>query len=508
MSAAPDRLASLRAAAPPAAPLIPRESLQALLLLTALAFATRIWVFGNPVINIDEQFYLLVAERMLQGELPYADIWDRKPIGLFLIYGLAARFFPDPVVGYQLLATLCVIATAWLLFAAARRFTGFGAALGGAAAYAAWLLVFGGIGGQSPVFYNLAMVAAAALTLSAISRPDTRRLTRTGCGVMLLAGIALQIKYTAVFEGVYFGLTLLWAGRRRGRPLPRLAGDGALWIGCALAPTLAAAGVFWRLGHLDAFIQANFLSVAGDSNQLLPALTRLGALAFGLLPFWICLWLARARWRSRDTGDLPGERWILGWLAASFAGFAAFGVFFDHYVLPLLPPVCLAATLAFDSLVRRRLAIALVVGLGAAGGLAKASVDVAANGNRAQIARLAALARPGPGKGCLYVNENYPALYRLTGSCLPTRFAFPQHLALARYRHALGTDQLTELDKLLASRPTAIVIATSPDDDTSPASRQRVLAALRGGYREAGSARVGDATYAVYRSVHPQPAPR
>ena len=27
---------------------------------------------------------------------------------------------------------------------------------------------------------------------------------------MLLAGIAMQIKYTAVFEGAFFGLTLLW----------------------------------------------------------------------------------------------------------------------------------------------------------------------------------------------------------------------------------------------------------------------------------------------------------
>ena len=504
MSSAAQRLVLPR----PAAPLSSRESLQALLVLTALAIATRFWVFGNPVLNIDEQFYLLVAERMVQGDLPYVDIWDRKPIGLFLIYALAVRVFPDPVVGYQLLAALCVIVAAWLLFATARRFVGFGPALAGAAAYPAWLPVFGGIGGQSPVFYNLAMVAAGAVTLAALARPDGRALTRLGCAAMLLAGLAMQVKYTAVFEGIYFGVTLLWAGFRRGRSVPWLAGKALLWIGCALAPTLVAAAAYFRLGHLDAFLQANFLSVAGDSNALLPALVRLAALLFGLVPFWLCLLLARKRWQGGGPGGSPGERWILGWLAAAFTGFALFGVYFDHYMLPLLPPVCLAVSLAFTSQARARLAMVLVVSSGLAGGLARSRLELIENGSRQQIERLAALAKPAPGAGCLYVNEGYPALYRLTGSCLPTPYLFPQHLALSRYRHALGADQLAALGRLLASRPGAIVISTAPDENTRPAARQMLMATLDTGYRLAGTARVGGATYAVYRSLARPPAAR
>ena len=62
-----------------------REGLKALLILAAFALVTRGWIFGNPVVNMDEQFYLFVGERMWQGGLPYVDIWDRKPVGLFLI---------------------------------------------------------------------------------------------------------------------------------------------------------------------------------------------------------------------------------------------------------------------------------------------------------------------------------------------------------------------------------------------------------------------------------------
>jgi hypothetical protein len=56
-----------------------------LLVYTLLALMLRAFTFGSPTIQIDEQFYLLVGDRMLHGALPFVDIWDRKPIGLFLI---------------------------------------------------------------------------------------------------------------------------------------------------------------------------------------------------------------------------------------------------------------------------------------------------------------------------------------------------------------------------------------------------------------------------------------
>ena len=60
---------------------------------------------GYPIIHIDEQFYLLVGDRMLHGAVPFVDIWDRKPIGLFLIYA-ATRLLPastcPPCVSYSM----------------------------------------------------------------------------------------------------------------------------------------------------------------------------------------------------------------------------------------------------------------------------------------------------------------------------------------------------------------------------------------------------------------------
>ena len=470
------------------------ESLKAGLFIAAFTLATRGWIFGNPVIGIDEQFYLLAGDRLLDGMLPYVDIWDRKPIGLFLIYALACALFADPVIGYQLLSALSVALTSWLLFAIARRLTSFPAALAAAAAYPAWLLVFAGVGGQSPTYYNLPMAAAAALVLRIIAHKDDSRLTVRGCAVMLLAGLALQIKYSAVFDGIFFGLTLLWVGRMRGWALPRLAANALLWIASALAPTLAAWAAYAALGQGQAFVQANFLSIFGDINPALTSLARLAGLTFGLSPFWACLWVV---WRHRQT-SAPEARWIMTWAGASFAGFLAFGVYYDHYVLPLLLPMCLVAALAFDRIARRRWAISALIGLGLAGGFGRAIIDRQFYGNGREAAQLAEVIRPHLGTGCLYVNEELPILYWLTDSCLPTRFAFPEHLVLYRYENALGVDQLGELRRVLDQRPSVIVKSTAPDDDTRPASRALLEAGLHRAYRLVGQAPVGATRYEVY----------
>ena len=49
--------------------------------------------FGDPTYHIDEAFYLFVGQQMHDGLLPYADVWDRKPAGLFVLFAIIAQFF-------------------------------------------------------------------------------------------------------------------------------------------------------------------------------------------------------------------------------------------------------------------------------------------------------------------------------------------------------------------------------------------------------------------------------
>ncbi|RZM30870.1 MAG: hypothetical protein EOP67_35995, partial [Sphingomonas sp.] len=205
-------------------------------MLLLVAFALRSPFFGNPVIHSDEQFYLLVGDRLLHGAWPYVDIFDRKPVGLFLIFAAIRSVGGDGVLMYQLAATLVATATAFLVARIVSRLAADDAgpvtSVGAALIYLVWIIVFDGAGGQSAVWGNGLMASAALLVLD--TTRGHRHISLRGAGAMLLIGLAMQIKYTAMFEGIFFGLTLVWAAYRDGRSIGRLTADAALWIGAAL----------------------------------------------------------------------------------------------------------------------------------------------------------------------------------------------------------------------------------------------------------------------------------
>lgn len=456
--------------------------------LLAFALLVRARTFGNPVLGFDEQFYLLVGDRMLQGALPYVDIFDRKPIGLFLIYAAIRELGGDGFLQYKLVACLSVALTAFLVFRAARPIAGVFAAGVAGCLYILWLNITGGEGGQAEVFCNLPMLMAAMLTWQTV-RPGARTVV-LGCAAMLLVGIAIQIKYTVLVEGLFFGVALLWARRRSGSGLAAAAG---LWIGCALLPTALAALVYWWIGALQPFLFANFLSMFGRVHDAHWAeavgLLKLAAILLPLL--LLCVLSMRGR----------ATTFPVLWLGAAILGVLLFGNFLSpHYAIPVLAPACIVAAPFFTNGKYGRpvagllLALALIVGQV---GLARNEVR---NGGRAEALAVAEAAQPH--RGCIYVYDGYPALYMLTHSCLPTRWVFPGHLNTSdeNSAKALGVDPVAEVRRILASRPEVIVDDAPAYEFGNTETRALVEAVLARDYRLDATVKTGTARYRlVYR---------
>ena len=302
-----------------------------------LTLALRLPDIGNPLIDLDEQFYLLVGDRMLHGAIPYVDIWDRKPVGLFLIYAAARAIGGDAWIGYQIVAAMAAMVTAGLIAALARGLANGWGGLAAGAVYLVWIALLGGRGGQAPVFYNGLVAGAALLTWLAIVRPESHR--RHGLWAMLLIGLALQIKPTVVFEGAWFGLALLIAEWRHGSRPTALIGYALTLAGIALVPTLIAYAVYVGIGHGEAWWFANirsiFLRVTPPGEPI--AGGRLIGMALNLMIPAGAAWFGVMR-----SGR--GARWVIGgWLVAAVMGVLAIPPYFNHYALPLVVPIAVLA---------------------------------------------------------------------------------------------------------------------------------------------------------------------
>ena len=430
-------------------------------LLLLVALAARAQTFGNPVLGFDEQFYLLVGDRMLDGFVPFVDIFDRKPIGLFLIYAFIRLLGGEGTVQYQVVAGLFAWTTAFFVWRLARRLGSRTGAIAAAIAYLLWLDFLQGEGGQAAVFFNLPMVIAALLTERLVTRRSAT--APSAIAPMLLVGVAIQIKYTAIFEGIFFGCALLysaWQSLGFGWQLAKMA---ALWTAAALAPTVAAYLWYVAIGHGHEFLFANFFSMWGKLPD--PSETSaIGLLAiFGiLLPLLMCATFPPP---SHPGTQILSRNFVRHWLAAAVAGMVAMRSFSTmQYAMPLLAPTVILAGQRLGRFKpdRRLVWFALLVAFVAT------QMVLASHRSRKGGAREAALmARAAtPRNGCLFVYDGYPALYRLTHSCLLSRFVFPGHLNSANENsvRALGVDPSTEIRIILGKRPDTIVINDPPFD--------------------------------------------
>ncbi|WP_174298381.1 hypothetical protein, partial [Sphingomonas bacterium] len=313
-----------------------------------MTLAARVATVGDPVVHVDEEFYLTVARRMLHGDLLYVDVWDRKPIGLFLLYASVAWLPPGAaVVGYQLLASGFVWLTSLVAAALAARAGWRRGAVAGASLYILWLDIADGQGGQAPAFYNLFTAAAAWATMRAGDREvDARARLRLGLAAMLIVGLALQIKYSVVFEGGTFGLWLLWIEWRASRSVRLLLMRGAAWVAAALLPTTLALGCYAAIGRAQPFLYANFLSIlhrggdplADQRHNLIESTTILAPL--------VLMGIAGVA-RAGDRTTAHRRHFLYAWLLAAILGFAAFGSWFNHYTLPVMLPAGVCAAAAF-----------------------------------------------------------------------------------------------------------------------------------------------------------------
>lgn len=422
----------------------------------------RLSTFGNPNLHVDDSFYFLVGLEMHHGALPYVDIWDRKPLGLFLIYYFITGLSRS-VVGYQIAAWLFAAGTAMTINLIARQWTTVQGGVLAGITYLLMLPLFEGWGGQSPVFYNLFVAAAVLLVLQdrlslAAGRPTWRTFAAMG-----LCGIALTVKQPTLFEGAFLGLYAAFL--LRPRTLVRAA-PVAIWIVLGILPTALIGLTYYGLGHWPEYWQAMVTANLTKGSLPLPGiLLNLLKMSLRLYPL-IAMAAAGAALCGRDA-----RRFLLGWLGAAILGVAVIPNFYTHYALPLLVPLCVLSAFVLQ---RRD------IGIFAAAMAACFSIAIyfpfdfsETWRSRQSLERMAQAIRQHDTGGGLFVADGPVSLYMLSGMRPLSPLAFPPHLVdwIERDTGPVATDRA--VDAILRRKPGVVAIAAIPSTNLSDGQTRR-----------------------------------
>ena len=288
--------------------------------------------------SVDAALFVLAGVRINAGYLPYKDLWDQKPPGLYVFNAVGQRILPilDPWL-VSWLMTVVVIAIATLVLSAILRRrhgrrSAFVWSLVGLIGMAAYPTAMGG--GLTESFAVMPLICA--LWASLRSSPTLRASALTGC----LLGLACLLSLQALPAAVVLLVAAAWQGERWSERLRRAAvvAAGGFVLPLAFAGWLAVQGAL-----PDAFDQiVTFNAAYRNSGYQAPDLVSVSLLLMAglLVPAAVAVvWIVL---RPQAFGRLEWS--CLVWAAGYVLYIAYQGRIYFHYLTLVIPPaVCLAA---------------------------------------------------------------------------------------------------------------------------------------------------------------------
>jgi hypothetical protein len=316
------------------------------LALCALVIAAALPILTYPL-GRDQGEFAVIGRGLLDGKIPYVDLWNPKPPAVFLVYAAAIAAFGRTAEAVRAIDLIVIpptlLAVAWIGRRALGAAGGWLAAALMALAYfneTFWTL------SQNDGVVLLPMALAAVCTVKAV---ETGRLAWAFTGG-ILSGVVIGFKYPfALFPAAL----MVWLTAHRDAPIRQQV--RAAWrfiisfiVGMALTLLI---GALWLalLGALDDLIESARVT-AGYTALTLNIVDLSAALAVAVGYRWahwgVVLALAgvglialiRHRDAQRDLWAL-----ILMWLAAGIGIMLAQGKAYDYHWLPMLPPLALLA---------------------------------------------------------------------------------------------------------------------------------------------------------------------
>lgn len=297
----------------------------------------------------DQGIYAYTGWRLLEGEMPYRDVYTFKPPGTVFLHALSQVLFGPTIAAIRwldlVLLAVTAVGTSWLV----SRWSGSRVAGAAAGAATAWFHVAGGLWdtAQTDPWFGPFTVAAFVL----VGRDGLR--TRDAAAAGLLLSAAFWLKYTALGFALPLTVSVLWReGSLRERLRWLAAGVGGFVLGVVLVLAwMAAVGVlddFWQAQQLVATYTGVEASKRGPWEGMLHLWDRARNRSLWIWPWLLGAGTLAMAWRAwRHPEARPGLLVLLTWGITVWLSIASQRRWFGYHAMAAGPVVAAFGGLAF-----------------------------------------------------------------------------------------------------------------------------------------------------------------
>jgi 4-amino-4-deoxy-L-arabinose transferase-like glycosyltransferase len=327
--------------------------------------------FWNQPFQMDEGVYAYIGWGMLDGLVPYKEVFDHKPPGIYLLYSLVFLLTEPSALNVKVFASIYTLGTALAVFLLTRKVAGTKAGCLSA-------LLFGifscgpkieGGGVNAEIFMILPYTLAAYFLLQAAETDKRKSYFLAG----LFTGLACTIKQVAVVNVLWIAAFLLFRiwRRRTEKTVSEIAVDGAAVAVGMVLPWIPFALYFYVQDGLHEFFywQVSFnIDYIGVGYKYLPNFSlvfdQMKMVLSGNGILWVLALAGIGSLRRQvsepegshsDSALQPSEKRVVLLLMATWPIFSFLGImlgrrYYGHYFIQIIPSLAVLGGIGLTGL--------------------------------------------------------------------------------------------------------------------------------------------------------------
>lgn len=441
------------------------RSKEVLLLVTAIALSViaRSFTFQRYVIGSDESTYLLMGQRLLNGMIPYSEIWDTKPIGITYISGALQYLFGESILMIRLVNAVLHGICAFFVYKIVSRFNiKFPPLLTILIVLLFFSLKTYSLPANTEIFF-------ITFTMLSFSILQTAKSLKSHLLAGLMLGIAFQIKYFVLFDYFAFVLFIFINGQITTikETLKRITAFSSTFLMPFILTTIA----FYLSDAWSDYYQATFIVPMNYSAQF-------EFLAFKkfLLKFFnghgiqLLLSIFALITVKFTTEQKKVNLFLVAWIVFALSATIMPKTFFGHYQMQVTLPVLILLIAMLTALLRNKsmqiikkiyttlLIISTLLISGVVYNFHRQYIQKPDKLSDVYVYLKSTLAS----SDTMYVGTSgYQVLYYLLKKEVPTKYVHPSLLLNTERATRLGINYKNEFTKIYNKNITFIVIAGS-----------------------------------------------